>query len=326
MVFFQRVKRKLKSYRNDISFFLGKSYKKVHPKRRNRILMYHGVCDRQNPFNQRHCYIKDFENQIRYLSKSANIVSLEDFFLGKFDPDRANVAITFDDGYLNNLTLAAPVLLKYHAKASVYVTGLHQTCHPYIWADFLQIVARTPPKKFVLAGESYCSGNGKIVRESDKRSLLDIIKTEKPDWAFKEIFFETMLRDFQTIADSNKIFWQLMSEDQIREISSIPGITIGSHGYYHNNLGRLSTANALEEVKQSKRYLENLIQAPVNELAFPDGSYTIELVNAAKREGFRFQLATEKLNQPEDSYEVAIKSRSGIYQSGSWANQLIFPE
>ena len=34
-------------------------------------------------------------------------------------------------------------------------------------------------------------------------------------------------------------YWQLMTNDQIKEVSDSKFVNIGSHGWYHNNLGNI---------------------------------------------------------------------------------------
>ena len=70
--------------------------------------------------------LKEFEKQVKYLSKKHRIISLDDLvsYLSKGTkiPDNS-IAITFDDGYEDNFTNAYPVLRKYNAPATIFVTA-----------------------------------------------------------------------------------------------------------------------------------------------------------------------------------------------------------
>lgn len=81
-----------------------------------------------------------------------------------------------------------------------------------------------------------------------------------------------------------------MSDKEIRIASESLGIMLGSHGFLHNNLANILLPDATDELLKSKNYLENLIQKPVNSLAYPDGSYSRELIDEAYKIGFWFQL------------------------------------
>jgi peptidoglycan/xylan/chitin deacetylase (PgdA/CDA1 family) len=51
-----------------------------------------------------------------------------------------------------------------------------------------------------------------------------------------------------------------MNDEQIKTLASSPLVTIGSHGWQHNNLGNIEKDHAGWELRQSKEYLENLTQ------------------------------------------------------------------
>ena len=67
----------------------------------------------------------DFDDQCTYLRKNYNVISLDEMvdrvMQGKPQPPKA-VALTFDDGYLDNYTQAFPVLQKHGLNATFYVT------------------------------------------------------------------------------------------------------------------------------------------------------------------------------------------------------------
>lgn len=89
-----------------------------------RILMYHMVRDHipNAKFNKLRVLPQEFEKQITWMSQQGfNFVTMSELRenWGKHPPK--TVAITFDDGYLDNLTNAFPVLEKLNAKATIYV-------------------------------------------------------------------------------------------------------------------------------------------------------------------------------------------------------------
>lgn len=325
MIAFSRILSKVHSLRNDFLFANNFSYANILGSKKNFILMYHGVCNTaNNPFNSRHCYVSDFENQIKYLSKNANIISLKDFFDGKFDASKCNIAITFDDGYRNNLTLAAPILDKYKVKASMYITGLHTTDEPIIWADFYQIASYYTTKNIFLNNEEYTKSGNAYFRIRDKKNLLEIIKHEQPEYSFKVELYQQLKEEFNAVKNSRSELWELMNEKEIQELSNYKSITIGSHGFLHNNLGNIKSVNAKEELQQSKKYLENLLQQSVDEIAYPDGSYSNDVVTYAQALGFDYQLAADNFIRESDQEFLYLKKRHGVYQCASWGNQIVF--
>jgi peptidoglycan/xylan/chitin deacetylase (PgdA/CDA1 family) len=320
----KKVKRYSKKLRNKALFKFGVPFHYFTPDEKNIIIMYHGVCQKINPYNSRHCYLHDFERQLRYLKTAANIVSLEDFFLGKFEKNRTNIAITFDDGYLNNLENALPLLEKFNVKASIYITGLGSTEDKIIWADFLQISCFRREKSFELRNEEYEIKNKVALRKSDGKALLEIVKLEKAEYAFKQEIYEVLKNDFEKVKGESSEYWQLMNDEEIKKMAASPMITIGSHGFGHNNLGTIDFIDAQDEVKKSKEYLQNLIQTEVKEIAFPDGSYSPEVLDFCKESGFEYQLAAGYFIKPEDQNVEFLRKRYGVYQIGNWSEQITF--
>jgi len=81
----------------------------------------------------------------------------------------------------------------------------------------------------------------------------------------------------------SRTWWQQMTPEQIRRCADSPQVTIGAHGLYHNDLARTATTSDVDELKESRRYLESVTGKAVNALAFPYGSYTKPLVQAARK-------------------------------------------
>jgi peptidoglycan/xylan/chitin deacetylase (PgdA/CDA1 family) len=88
------------------------------------IICYHCVKDEANSY-LRPTKIADFENQMHFLSKKYNPMSLEKMVQciqdGMSLPSKA-IAVTFDDGYQDNYENAYPILKKYNMPATVFLT------------------------------------------------------------------------------------------------------------------------------------------------------------------------------------------------------------
>jgi peptidoglycan/xylan/chitin deacetylase (PgdA/CDA1 family) len=99
-------------------------------------------------------------------------------------------------------------------------------------------------------------------------------------------------------------------------------VTIGCHGYYHNDLARHGSGDVKSELIRSKEFLENAIQREVDSLAFPYGSYSHETVNVAKSLGFTRLLPVEFLF-PEDQFDATMRERFILNPYISVNNQML---
>jgi peptidoglycan/xylan/chitin deacetylase (PgdA/CDA1 family) len=103
------VKRTVKSLAGAVGTFL--------PRRpeRSRILTYHSVGRRPHEMN---VTPEAFQEQMTWLAENSAPVSLSSAAMGQ-----PGVAVTFDDGYLDNLMEAAPILQEYRIPATVFIVA-----------------------------------------------------------------------------------------------------------------------------------------------------------------------------------------------------------
>ena len=92
--------------------------------KRPRILMYHMVRAHIDgaKFNKLRVEPKEFEKQVAWMkAEGFHFVTMQELQKNWGKHPEKTVAITFDDGYLDNLENAYPILEKYQAKATIYI-------------------------------------------------------------------------------------------------------------------------------------------------------------------------------------------------------------
>ncbi|MBI4355305.1 MAG: polysaccharide deacetylase family protein [Candidatus Omnitrophica bacterium] len=72
------------------------------------------------------------------------------------------------------------------------------------------------------------------------------------------------------------------------------GITIGSHSLSHAYLPTVTREQAIEEVRESKRRLEERLQQPVRHFSYPGGGFTPELQTIVRDAGYATALTTNR--------------------------------
>ena len=89
-----------------------------------RILTYHGVkTPPGSPFD---VAVEDFEDQVVYLKKNFNVITLNDYLEwanGRRELPEKSVVLTFDDGFKNLVENAVPILTRHEVPATFFIVG-----------------------------------------------------------------------------------------------------------------------------------------------------------------------------------------------------------
>jgi peptidoglycan/xylan/chitin deacetylase (PgdA/CDA1 family) len=315
-----KMRRRLNGIRRDISWQLGLNERQPGKAKGARILVYHGVCRQDHlRFNTLFIQHKTLETHLRLYKKYFNVVSLDDFYRQRFDRDRFTVCLTFDDGFANNYRYVLPLLEQYEVPATFFVTAIREAGYDILWNDFLSIITRYGPQKLVYKGSHYTKHRGRYVAATG----------EALAWLLRSTGFtakKELMENLSSLAGfrndpSDADYWQQMTEEQMRRLAASSRVTIGSHGYYHNDLAAIPVAAAKEEMERSKQYLECIAGKEIKALAFPYGTYSGEIKEEAKRAGFSQLLATDFL-LPGDAEDPVLRARLTINPFISPVNQL----
>jgi len=109
------------------------------------IFLYHGVIKnnyRIRNYNSKHIEKDYFYKQLKDLKKNGYPISMEDV-IGFYDenepyPPRA-FSVTFDDGFANNINIAAPILCDLRIPATFYVTSSFVENNIMYWIDQIEL-------------------------------------------------------------------------------------------------------------------------------------------------------------------------------------------
>lgn len=244
------------------------------PKSRQLILCWHTFRNTENP-ELRRGYVSEsrsqsillFERQLTWLSKFGDFVSL-DRMLGGVANESSNrwqIAITFDDGYRDNLSLALPVLKKFGAPVTLFVATDYIDSGKTPWWDLVDWVVdqggvRTldlgeGPQKFDLTHrvEEFRSVARRCFRgmQADEREARVIYLIEQLSAA--------IANDFLT--------W-----DELREFVSCSLCSVGAHTASHVNVAACSSAMLQDEIERNVNILNSRLGVDVRHFAFPYGS------------------------------------------------------
>jgi peptidoglycan/xylan/chitin deacetylase (PgdA/CDA1 family) len=86
---------------------------------------------------------------------------------------------------------------------------------------------------------------------------------------------------------------RLLEADGVREVSE-RGMEVGSHSVTHPRLSGLDPETLVHEVSDSRQVLCEIVNAPVEGFCYPYGDLDIPAVQAARRAGYVYAVATKK--------------------------------
>lgn len=245
-------------------------------------------------------------------------MSLEDYFLGARHPNKLTIAITFDDGYRNNLTEALPLLEQYQLPATFFITTIRAADEEYLWADLIDLHRLTGPEQFEFNNTSY--KKGKHEYQSPQGSLKSFLKNT--GWKEKKEITDLILSNNHFIQESSLFpYFKLLDEKEIQLLANSKYASIGSHALHHNCLTKIDQESAFLEITKSKSYLESLTQKKVSSFAYPDGSYDKELIELVEQAGYTQQLIVD-YNHASEASDSRIQPRFGVNPYISFYNQV----
>lgn len=241
------------------------------------LLMYHQVLERPDPYSRLGIDLSLFEAQLSMLSRFCSVLPLDEIMdrteRGQPLPSRC-VALTFDDGYRDLRTLAAPLLKKYRLPAILYV-AVQAIDRGFLWPDLLRYAIRTTHNPRVELdtlrdGEPPAFGLATISeRVQAARQLSARLKRLRNNDKWR-VLGELVWKLLSRSPDDVTIPGLMLSWEELTELAR-DGIEIGSHTVTHPILTRVSEHEAEDEIVASRRRLEQALGVPVKHFAYPNG-------------------------------------------------------
>jgi peptidoglycan/xylan/chitin deacetylase (PgdA/CDA1 family) len=230
-------------------------------RKRLRVLAYHGVCEDEFAgewwmppyFVTRSA----FSQQMEYLRRHACVMSLDDAIsrMSANDlPDRA-VAITFDDGYANNLHVAHPILKMHDVPATIFLaTGYVErgSLFPY---DRVRLIDQ------VTNGRAWHANNGRRPLLSYRSHPIDHVIERVEEWwptAHRRLTAPQIETLRPLCADELSAF-----DDRL--------VRFGAHTHSHCILRNETADRRSVEILTSIRKTSALARRPVEVFSYPNG-------------------------------------------------------
>ncbi len=279
------------------------------------VLIYHRVADLESDPQLLAVSRANFESQMALLADRYHPQSLSDLAEGlraNRVRDRA-VVVTFDDGYADNLTNAAPVLDAHGIPATVFVSSGFLGGHREFWWDELEALvlqSEQLPERIAieLAGapglevciESDAGQSGETPTDRDWNVLA-------PDTLPRHGLYRTLhaflrplsvrdraaaleqLRDQLRATHLPRSTHRQLTTEQVAELDAYDTIEVGAHTVNHALLSALDLAEQGDEIIDDRDALAAICRRQIRAFSYPYGAvedYTSETVALVRAAGF----------------------------------------
>lgn len=265
--------------------------------------MLHGVMDETLPtawvpLRARHS-MRQLSAALTILKRHYQFVSLDEMvhMIGGHTPPRPDcLAVTFDDGYRNNLTHALPILDRHGISATFFLATGHVSHQTPLWFDRLDYAlqrANVNGLSLQVAGTTVdlTSHDRDSLRQSYERLRNAAKDARRPD--------EEMSNELSAIADRLELSagcclanilkqddWSAILTWREIEIAARRGVSFGSHTIDHVRVGRIDDANVRDQLLRSKQEIERHTGKACHHLCYPNGDFSDSAVQIARECGY----------------------------------------
>ena len=286
------------------------------------IAMYHYTRDL---VNSRYPKIKGldlplFRQQLDYFEANFHVVTMEQVIeavnFGGTLPSKA-LLLTFADGYIDNFTVAMPLLQERHMQGSFFIPGktimknvlldVNKIHFILASADIHVILQDLLKKMDDYRGVEYdYPANDELLEQYAVASRLDskeiifvkrILQTVLPEGLRHQIASE-LFEKYLGLPEDKFARELYMNHDQIRFMKTA-GMFIGFHGYDHYWLANLSEEEMRRDIDRGLESIGDYIDLSNWVINYPYGNYSDSVCQYAVSKGAKVGLTTEvRIAQP----------------------------
>lgn len=217
--------------------------------------------------------------------------------LANADKSKPFLALTFDDGYLDNLELALPILEKHNLPFTIYSSsGLSKGTSALWWQGIEWALENTDNCAFDFGAglqelPTQTAAQKQAVFDRIMHYVTNTLCEDEQRQAVKELCkrYEVNLEERSSS--------MMMSDAQIAQISKHDLCTIGAHSVGHYSLGRLPIERVKQEIAQDVQALQEIIGYQPRHFAYPYGNpiaATVREFELAQQMGFSTAVTTRK--------------------------------
>ena len=276
--------------------FLVSRLSPAGPNARLSILIFHRVLPEPDPLFPSEATVESFDAQMGLLKSLFNVLPLpeavERLQAGTL-PARA-AAITFDDGYADNLTLALPILQKHGLHATFFIATSYLNGGRMFNDTVIESIRRSPHAQLDLSDLGL--GTHDLGSDAAKAEAIGKILPQVKYLPLDAR--DTTVAEITTRASVDRLPDDLMmTTAQLKQLHAA-GMEIGGHTHRHPILAKLDRAEAQAEIAAGKAWLEDTLGDRVRMFAYPNGKpgtdYLPEQAGIVRGLGFDAAVSTQR--------------------------------
>ncbi|KZY42064.1 hypothetical protein A3732_17020, partial [Oleiphilus sp. HI0050] len=218
--------------------------------------------------------VEEFEIQLKLISKHFDVISEQDLIdsiTSNSFPSKRTALITFDDGYVDNYTIARPLLKQYKLPAIYFIPTLPIENRKLGWWDLSSyLISQSKKSNINIGNQSF-----PITNAHEKASSIQAALAR-----FKLTPYEHTKDLIEGLSNSCEVALPSIEEQSAQwmsweQIKSLPedNVAIGSHTHSHRVLATLDEQTQFQELKESKEILEEKVGRTVQSFSYPVGGY-----------------------------------------------------
>lgn len=254
-----------------------------------------------------------FRQQIEFMKYNFNIVTMEQVIAaveGQEELPEKALLLTFDDGYIDNYTVALPILEEYGVQGSFFIPGKTFDTHQlldvnkihYILAsaDILQLVEDMKKKMDYYRGKEFdYASTDELFNEYAVANRFDVkevifvkrmLQTVLPE-RLRNIISSNLFERYVGVTEEQLAYELYMTKDQIK-VMKRHGMFIGVHGYDHYWLGNLSQEQMKQDVSMALDVMDEFIDRKHWVMNYPYGNYNQDVLDYIESQGACVGLTT----------------------------------
>lgn len=301
---------------NDLKRWFRRAAACIRP--RATILMYHRVFEVESDPWSLCVSPKYFAEHLEHLRRHYVVLSLRELAKRLMEgqlPKRA-VVLTFDDGYVDNLHDAKPLLERYDIPATVFLaTGYIGHEREFWWDDLDRLLLQpgmVPETLRLNINGTTCQWElGEAAHYSaDAYQLHSCWNVgHKDDPTPRHSLYRSLHRLLRPLAEDERrkvlkevLAWadagstvrathRTLSPDEVLHLAKGGLVEVGAHTVTHPVLSALPVAVQRNEIRRSKTHLEEILGRSVTGFSYPYGfraDYTCETVAIVREAGFAY--------------------------------------